>query len=189
MVALAAGVQCFAAWRAMAAFEPARIGQDAASLLRARYAGLRAELPAGAFVRLLREERQLGADEQAMIDRVAIQLHRCLADQPMEPLPGIEAGFVAQIAAGFRRIHSLDENRDLAAVQRNLAAWWTGLAGEQHLSSLRYSLAPHVVANSASAWVVADFPAAYDWREQAARAGLEVVRDFGDGAVLFRGRP
>lgn len=189
VVALAVGVQCLEARRTVVAFEPARIGQDVASVLRARYAGLRAELPGGAFVRLVREERQLGAEERALIDLAAVQLHRCLADLPMEPLPGIEASLIAQIAAGFLRIHSTEENSDLEAVRRNLVAWWTGLSEELYLASVRYALAPHVVTNSAREWVVGDFPTAYDWREQATRAGLFVVREFGDGAVLFRSRP
>ncbi len=188
-MALAVGVQFVEVRQAMVALESSRVGQDVASVLRARYAGLRAELPAGAFVRLVREERQLGAEERALIDLAAVQLHRCLADLPMEPLPGVEASLITQIAAGFHRIHSPDENRDLEAVKRNLVAWWTGLSEELHLASVRYALAPHVLTNSASEWVVGDFPAAYDWREQATRAGLFVVRDFGDGAVLFRSRP
>lgn len=189
LVLVAIGVQGVAAWQAVASFDATAVGNDATSRSRERFAAIRAALPKGARVRVLREERPLADEVKAIAAALAPQLHRHLAGLPIEPGPGVDEALVRQVATGFRRLHSAAANANPATVYSNLIAWWNGLEAELHLAQVRFALAPHLVTTGQADWTVGDFPTGYDWREQAARAGLELVADPGGGPVLFRNRP
>src|SRR4029079_7017836 len=103
------------------------------------------------------------------------------------PVPGFEQDYVRQVAEGFAGKYPPEQNRDAAAVRRNLIEWWTALASGMQLCVTQFGLAPHLVRPAtATDWVVGDFSPGFDHRALAARRHLTVVRDFGGGAVLFR---
>lgn len=189
LVLVAIGVQGFAAWQALATFDSSAVGNDETSRARARFASVRTALPSGSVVRILRPERPIGAEEQAVAAALAPQLHRYLMGLPVEPGSGVDPAIVRQIATGFRRQHSPEANADPTLVHRNLLAWWTGLEGELYLSRVRFAMAPHLVTTGPADWTVGDFADGHDWRGQAIAMGLEFVGDHGDGVVLFRKRP
>jgi hypothetical protein len=173
--------------RDVAAFDATRLGGDAASAHRSKFAALRATLPPGSVVRSLGAGRTFEPGEAAIADAVAAALHRELATDTGATLPGFPPDYLRQLVVAFRARHTAAENADPIAVRRNLERWWSGLADDIRQSLTRYALAPHVVVpDGATAFVVGDFPPGFDHAPLAARERLEVVRDFGGGAVLFR---
>jgi hypothetical protein len=121
---------------------------------------------------------------------VASRLHEQLTRGSSEPVPGFDRDHLRQLAEGFRNRFSAADNRDPAAVRKNLDEWWASLADGFHLHVTRYALAPHlVVTTAATPWIVGDFPAGFDYAPLAARERWHVVEDYGGGAVLFRSEP
>ncbi|HEX5052380.1 MAG TPA: hypothetical protein VFZ65_11440 [Planctomycetota bacterium] len=174
-------------YRDAAAFDATTIGNDAASLYLRKFARLRADLPAGASVRCIGEERELGAAEQGLFDVYAVAVRAHLAGAAIEPQPGVDAAYVKQIAEGYLAEDPDAKSRDVAEVRAFLVDWWKGLARGLELGLERFVLAPHLVREKGSTdFVVGDFTEGYDYTSQAAREGLTVVHDFGGGAVLFR---
>jgi len=187
LLVVAAGSTAITLRHDVAAFDAARAGDDTATVHRRKFAALRAALPAGSVVRSLGAARALEPAEAAIADTVAAALHRELATDAGATLPGFPPDYLRQLDVGFRVRHTAAENADPVAVRHNLERWWTGLADGIRQSLTRYALAPHVVVpDGVTEWVVGDFPPGFDHGPLAARERLEVVTDFGDGAVLFR---
>lgn len=177
-------VEC---WRTAAAFDTNAIAGDPASAARAKFASLRAALPAQAAVRVVREERELDAGERAVLDLFAKALHQRLTTGANDPVPGFTQDYVQQVADGFVQRYPREQNTDPAAVRKNLEQWWTSLASGMQLYIVQYGLAPHRIRPAGTTpWVVGAFPPGYAWQPFAARHGLTLVADHGGGAVLFR---
>src|SRR5258705_428370 len=62
-------------WQSAAAFDARAIGADPASVVRSRYASLRASLPPQAGVCVVSDERELDAGQLAVVDVFAAALH------------------------------------------------------------------------------------------------------------------
>jgi hypothetical protein len=56
-------------------------------------------------------------------------------------------------------------------------------------ASLQYTLAPRLLTNRHADWIIGDFSKPLDVAEFGAMHGLMLVKDFGNGAVLYRSRP
>jgi hypothetical protein len=172
--------------RGLAAHE---LGEDEASRCVRRFAPVRAALPPGATVRLLGQPPVLAPEHAALLDLFAARLHTHLTTGAHAPIPGLDPGYLPQVAEGFERRYRTADNRDAARVRANLIDWWTGLAGGMRQAVARFALAPHLAVDEPGPeLVVGDFAPGFAWHDLAARERLELVRDFGDGAVLFRAR-
>jgi hypothetical protein len=190
LLSLAAGSTVFSAWRAVASFDATKLGNDTASLHRQKFAALRADLPPGSLVCMRGHGAAIPPDLLPIADLMASRLHEQLTTGRSEPVPGFDRDHLRQLAEGFRNRYSPEDNRDPAAVRKNLESWWAGLADGFHLHATRYALAPHLVVTTApTPWIVGDFPAGYDYAPLAARERWHVVKDYGGGAVLFRAEP
>ena len=174
----------------IAGWDPARVGRDDAAVMRRRLAPVRAELASRdvAFVSLVRPDLDLGnldGAPQAVLDVVATALHRQLATGVCEPPPGLDEATMNSLAAVFRAGFSSAQNADPAAVRTHLRDWWVQLVSAMHQTGIEYGLAPLVVREGVP-WLVGVFQPGLDHAALAQRRGLTVVRDFGDGIVLFR---
>lgn len=165
---------------------PAGGTTDRASSYLRRFAAMRADLPAGATVASLTAQPELSPDEEVLLGIYARAVHKTIGGGRAEPVPGLNEQFVREIADGFVAKH--DDARELSIEQlrEKLIAWWFGLAGGHQLAGVRFALAPHVVTEGPCDFIVGDFPPGVDHRSAAQRAGLVVIKDYGDGAVLFR---
>jgi hypothetical protein len=83
----------------------------------------------------------------------------------------------------------------IAAVARDaVVGYLTNLApgsvgASASFNAARYALAPRLLVQSTSQdWVLGDFSSPQDYAAIGAQHGLQVVQDFGNGAVLYRRR-
>jgi hypothetical protein len=187
LIAATGVVHC---WRDVEAFEPARAGNDVASVMRKRLAPVRAELASSNLtsVDLAMADVELGRLEgapQAVLDVVAAALHRQLTTGVCEPPPGLDTAGMNSLAAFFRASFPSEQNADPAAVRTHLRDWWVKLVSAIHETEIEYGLAP-IVVHAGAPWLVGVFEPGVDHQALAQRRGLTVVRDFGDGIVLFR---
>ena len=187
LIAATGVVHC---WSDVKAFESARVGDDEASVMRKRLAPVRAELAsrAVAVVDLVTPDlapSRLEGAPQAVLDVVAAALHRQLTTGVCEPPPGLDTAGMNSLEAFFRESFPSEQNADPAAVSTHLRDWWVKLVSAMHQTGIEYGLAP-IVVRAGAAWLVGVFEPGVDHAALAQRRGLTVVRDFGDGIVLFR---
>jgi len=187
LIAATGVVHC---WHDVADWDRTRVGNDAASVMRRRLAPARAELASRnlAFVDLARPDVDLGKLEgapQALIDVAAAALHRQLTTGVCDPPPGFDAAWMNAQVAYFRATFSPEQNADPAAVRTNLRDSWVQLLIGIHQTEIEYGLAP-IVVRAGAPWLVGVFEPGFDHQALAQRRGLTVVREFGDGVVLFR---
>ena len=187
LIATTGVVHC---WRVVSGWDPARVGHDEASATRKRLAPLRAELAARdvAFVSLVLPDvspEQLEGAPQVVLDAVATALHRQLTTGVCEPPPGFNAAGMNSLVTLFRSSFPSEQNADPAAVRTHLRDWWVRLMLGVHQTGIEYALAPIVVRTGAPC-LVGVFDPGVDHIALAQRRGLTVVRELGDGIVLFR---
>jgi hypothetical protein len=187
LIAASGVVHC---WRDVERWEPARVGSDDGTVLRARFAGVRAELAARnvGFVGLVRPDPaldKLAGAPQAVLDLVAAALHRQLTTGVCEPPPGLNVAGMNSLVELFRHKFTAEQNADPAAVRTHLVEWWVQLVSGMHQTGIEYGLAP-ILVRPGSPWLVGVLELGTDLGALAQRQGLTVVRELGDGVVLFR---
>ncbi|HEU4419688.1 MAG TPA: hypothetical protein VFT55_12175 [Planctomycetota bacterium] len=187
LIATTGVVHC---WRHLSVWDPARVGNDEATATRKRLAPLRAELAARdvAFVSLVTPEvslDQLEGAPQAVLDAVSTALHRQLTTGVCEPPPGFDAAAMNSLVTFFRATFPSEQNADPAAVRTNMRDWWVRLVLGMHQTGIEYGLAP-ILVRAGAPCLVGVFEPGVDHQALAQRRGLTVVRELGDGIVLFR---
>ena len=190
LIAATGVVQVAHCWRDVKDRVPAHIGSDETTVMRNRLAPVRADLAARnvAAVSIALPDLELGRLEgvpQAAIDVVAAALHRQLTTGVCEPPPGIDAAAMNSFVVFFVATFTAEENADPAAVRTHLRDWFVQMVAGMHESRIGYALLP-VVVRAGAPWLLGVFDPGVDHQALAQRRGLTVVREFGDGVVLFR---
>lgn len=154
-----------------------------------RFAAMRSSLPTDAVVGYIDDLEASTAVEQQRRRRWVAEfagvLHRQLQTGVVEA--GAGGAYFALVAERYRLRHRDAAAHTVEAVAANVVELAEAQAHEERLHLVRHALAPVLVlARRDLPLVVGDFAAEFDPAVLAAAARLEVERDFGRGAVLFR---
>ncbi len=177
-------------WQRWQRFDGAAVRQDA-DLAVAKFAALRQELAASPTEVL---DYEWAGESQPELFRKLIRDHAKVAvyylangSMPVPMPPGVEASKVIMVSAEVKRRQPDSREQDAELCQKGFEILRNVELLQHRRATVRYALVPHLRnVTQIGSLVVGDFPAGFDYQALAKEKGLQVVKDFGNGAVLFR---
>lgn len=163
---------------------------DLASVYEQKFRALRTALPRHAKLRYVGDQAPRVLEIVGLVDSYAQAIHRYVHTGQVPAGPGIDLGFTRHMGDLFLAEQvSNDTDLSVDEVRQTLIARVRAIQGGGRMALTRYVLAPHLVLpRLASELVVGDFAPDFDYGPLAQEEGLDLLEDFGRGAVLFRSR-
>ena len=189
LLCVAVACNVAALWQRIATLDASALGHDAASATERRFAAVCANVPPGSIIRIVEDGDAWFTPSVAASDQIATLLRALLSTGTMPDVPPAGAQYLAELREYYLVNHPDGATHDFATVRANLVDAYRQLTRGNRDGSRQYALAPRLITTAPTAErILGDFPAGFDARGFAARNGLELRTDYGDGLVLFEPR-